>query len=180
VQAVSHQFQDSRTPFPELTQSASKAKPDRPFASHQVAVFRATVELAGIAEKNVGKIPTATLIEGHPGLVPLLDTQNDLEQSIKVYQQAASALLAADKLSGSARVTLITQAKNLLPIGASLFSNGYQKLINLRGQLGIQPPPQGPPQNPIPTPSVSASASPSAKASGNASPSARSKKHKKK
>ena len=167
VQAVSHRFQDSRTPFPELTQSAS------------LAVFRATVKLAGFAQTNVQKIPGATLISGHPDLLPLLDTQNDLEQSIAVYQQAASSLLAADKVNGSARTALMTQAKNLLPIGASMFSNGYQKLINLRGQLGIQLPAQGPPQRAIPTPPA-VSATPSAKASGTTAPSASPKKHKKK
>ena len=178
VQAVSHRFQDSRTPFPELTQSASKAKPGQPFDSRSLAVFRATVKLAGFAQTNVQKIPGATLISGHPDLLPLLDTQNDLEQSIAVYQQAASSLLAADKVNGSARTALMTQAKNLLPIGASMFSNGYQKLINLRGQLGIQLPAQGPPQRAIPTPAVSAT--PSAKASGTTAPSASPKKHKKK
>ena len=177
MQAVSQRFQDALTPFPELTSSVSSVKPDTPFPSHDVAVFRASVKLAKGAAGTVQKIDTASLISGHPKLLPLIDAQNDIVQAVNIYQQAATALLAADKASGSARTALIGQGKNLVKIGSQLFSQGYQKLTNLRVTFGITLPNQLPPP---PQPAVSAtptaSAPPSAKAS--ASPTKKSKKKK--
>ena len=182
VQSVTQPFQDSRRPFPDLTQAAAQVKPDQPFDSHSVAVFRVTPQLAGNAVNAIQKVPTAALVSGHPDLLPLIDSQNDMVQSLKVYQQASSALFAADKATGAARTALIGQGQNLLQIGATLFNNAYQKLLNLRTQFGVATPPQPPPQraSPTPSPSPTPASTPSAQASGKgakATPTKKSKNH---
>src|SRR6266540_182460 len=99
-------------------------------------------------ERNiVGQIPTSDLVAGHPGLLDLIDAQNFLTQSLKLYQQVAEILKDAAQATGDERTTLVTQAQGLLPVGATLFQDGFQKINNLKAELGI-PAPLAPPPAP--------------------------------
>jgi hypothetical protein len=178
-------------PFPELSDISAKIKQGKPLPPDLAGTGRDNAKLAGLAFDRIQKIDVATLINGHPRLLPLIDSQDYLVQSLQAYQQAGEMFQEATKLTGEGRARLLSHAKALLPVGSALFRNGYQKLVNVETALGI-PPPQAPPPQPTPapspTPTASASpsgtATPSAKASGGKkggpSPSASSHKKKKK
>jgi hypothetical protein len=178
-------------PFPELADISAKIKEGKPLPPDLAGTGRDNAKLAGFAVDHIQKIDVATLINGHPRLLPLIDSQNFLVQSLQVYQQAGEMFQEATKLTGDGRARLLAHAKALLPVGNSLFTDGYQKLVNVETSLGISPPQTPPPQPtppPSPTPtasgSPSATATPSAKASGGKkggpSPSASGHKKKKK
>jgi hypothetical protein len=168
---VTQSFQQTKVPFPDLTKQFSALKPSEPLSKDVLQLARSSGKLAGAAARTLQKIPATSLVSGHPTLVPLIDSQDFLVQSLKVYEQAARAVLAADKASGDARTALFDQAGNLLPVGADLFNSGYQRLVNVRGKLGIFPPPAAPPapSPPAASPSAAPSSTPSATASGKGS-----------
>jgi hypothetical protein len=172
-------------PFPELSDISAKIKEGKPLPDDLAGTGRDNAKLAGIASDRIEKIDVASLISGHPRLLPLIDAQTMLVQALKVYQQAGEMFREATKVTGDGRARLLSHAKDLLSVGSPLFRNGYQKIVNVESSLGIQPsqvPPTQPTPPASPTPTTSASATPSAKASGGKgtpSPSASGKKKKK-
>jgi hypothetical protein len=131
-----------------------------------VQLARSSGILAGDAAESIDKIPASTLVSGHTVLLPLIDSQEFLVQSLGVYEQASRALVAASKASGAASTALVDQAKNLLPVGSRLFTSGYQRLVNVRAELGVTGPPALPPQPSPPAQSPSASPSPTGSGKG--------------
>jgi hypothetical protein len=168
LQPVTQDFQQTKVPFPTLSQQMSSLKVSQPFPKDFVQLARSSAISARRAADTIEKIPASTLVSDHPVLLPLVDSQDFLVQSLRVYEQASQALVSASKASAGSRTALFDQAKNLLPVGANLFNSGYQRLVNVRAKLGISPPPAPPPQPspPATAPPPSPSASPSATASG--------------
>ena len=164
LQPVTQAFQQTKVPFPDLTQQMGALKPGQALTKDFVQLARSSGILAGQAARAIDKIPASTLVSGHAALLPLIDSQDFLVQSLKVYGQAARAVVAAGKASGDARTSLLDQAKSLMPVGADLFNNGYQRLVNVRAKLGVTGAPALPPQpsppatSPPPSPSPTASA----------------------
>jgi hypothetical protein len=167
LQPVTQDFQDTKVPFPDLTQQLASVKPGKALSSDLVKLARDSGSLATDAVTAINKIPASTLVSGHPRLLPLIDSQQFLVQSLKVFDQASQALVAASKTTGSGRAALVDQAQKLMPVGADLFNNGYQRLVNVRTKLGLSAPPALPPQpSAAPSPTPTATTAGSGKGSG--------------
>jgi hypothetical protein len=166
VTPVTQAFQQTKVPFPDLTQQVSALKPGQLPSKDLVQLARSSGTLAEDAAKSIGKIPATTLVSGHPALLPLIDSQAFLVQSLKVYQQASRAVVAASRASGDARSALLDQAEGLLPVGRDLFNDGYQRLVNIRTKLGLTGAPALPPQPSPPAQSPSAGPTPTGSAKG--------------
>jgi hypothetical protein len=190
IQPIATPFQDSFLPFPDLTRAFSQlqgggANVD---ASKLVTTANSNAQLALQAFNSINQIQTTDLVKGHPNLLDLIDAQNFLTQSLKLYQQVAEMLKDAAKATGDDRTTLVTQAQGLLPVGATLFQDGFQKINNLKAELGIPtslaPPPApgtltgptgptavtGPTGATAPTTAPSGKGSPKPKGSGSPKP----------
>ncbi|MDP9342883.1 MAG: hypothetical protein M3Q23_12490 [Actinomycetota bacterium] len=178
ITPVSQAFQDSFVPFPDLTQGFTQLQSGNTVQTSQlVTTANSNGKLALAAYNAINQIPVADEISGHPDLLDLVDAQSFLGQSLKLYQQLAQMMKEAAQATGDTRTALVTQAQGLLPVGATLFQDGIQKINNLRTTLGVptQPVPPPAPQPPTgltgPTGATGTpSASPSAKASGHPSP----------
>jgi hypothetical protein len=179
ITPVAQAFQDSYVPFPDLTRAFSQLQGGGTVDTNQVVTTaNSNSKLALAAYNAINQIPVANDIQGHPDLLDLIDAQNFLTQSLKLFQQVADILKDAAQATGDAQTTLVTQAQGLLSVGATLFQDGYQKINNLRTELGIPAPVVAPPgpsgptgqTSPSPSPSAKASTKPHAKRSGHASP----------
>ncbi len=149
MQPIATPFQDSYIPFPDLTRAFSQLQGggDNLDTGKIVTTANSNAKLALQAFNAISQIPTSDLVAGHPGLLDLIDAQNFLTQSLKLYQQVAEILKDAAQATGDERTTLVTQAQGLLPVGATLFQDGFQKINNLKAELGI-PAPLAPPPAP--------------------------------
>lgn len=181
LQGITTPQLDTLIPFPELSDISAKIKDGKPLPEDLAGTGRDNAKLAGLAAEQIQTIDVAALISGHRTLLPLLDAQSYIVQSLKVYQQAGTMFRQATKVTGEGRTALLDRAKDLLGVGGSLFSTGYQKVINVMSTLGVQPQLAQPPQ---PTPTFTASpgetASPKASGGKGASPSASGESKKKK
>ena len=130
---------------------------------------RSSGTLAGDAAKTIEKIPASSLVSGHPALLPLIDSQAFLVQSLKVYQHASRAVVAASRASGDDSAAFLDQAEGLFPVGRDLFNDGYQRLVNIRTDLGLTGSPALPPQPSPAAQSPSAGPTPTASAKGSKS-----------
>jgi hypothetical protein len=169
---VSTAFGTTRTPLPDLVQNIGALKAGKPIPAATVTLAQSAAKLSKSAASTIQSISTSELISGHADLLPLIDSQDFLGQSLTVFQQAATAVVAASKATGEAQTALIKQAQSLLPVAQRLFSDGYQKLTNVRTKLGVQAAPPPPPP-PSPAPSASASATPTATPTPSGSPKAK-------
>jgi hypothetical protein len=186
ITPISQPFQDSFVPFPDLTQAVTQLQSGNQVPSQLVTTVKSNGTLALDAYNSVNQIPVANQISGHPDLLDLLDAQSFLAQSLKLYQQVAQIIQDAAKATGDAQTQLVTEAQGLMPVGATLFQNGIQKINNLRIDLGVPaqaaPPPRpqvptgltGPtgPTGPTGSPSPKASGHPSGKPKGSPKPKA--------
>jgi hypothetical protein len=188
ITPVSQAFQDSFVPFPDLTQAFSQLQSGKDVKTSQlVTTANSNGKLALDAYNSISQVPVSDQISGHPDLLDLIDAQNFLGQSLKLYQQIAQLLKDAAQSTGDTRTELVTQAQGLLSVGAALFQDGIQKINNLRTDLGVPaqfappPAPQPPtavtgptgltgPTGPTATPSAKGSTKP--KGSGSAKPKA--------
>src|SRR5204862_8361858 len=135
---VSRAFQASFVPFPDLTTAVSQLQGGNSGqAAKLIAAMKANGQLASDAYNSINQIPVANQIAGDPKLLDLIDAQNFLGQSLKLYQQIAQILQDAGQATGDTQATLVTQAQGLMSVGASLFQDGIQKINNLRIDLGV-------------------------------------------
>jgi hypothetical protein len=167
LQPVAQDFQATKVPLPDLTQQLASLKPGEALPNDLVKLADESSTLAAASADAINKIPASSLVSGHSRLLPLIDSQQFLVQSLNVYQRAGRALVAASKASGSARAALVDQAQKLMPVGAALFNNGYQHLVNVRTDLGISTPPALPPQpSAAPSPTATSGKAGGGKGSG--------------
>jgi hypothetical protein len=167
LQPVTQDFQATKVPMPDLTQQLASLKPGEALPRDLVKLAGESSTLAADAADAINTIPASSLVSGHPRLLPLIDSQEFLVQSLKVYQQAGRAIVAASKASGTAQAALVDQAQKLMPVGADLFNNGYQRLVNVRTTLGVSTPPALPPQpSAAPSPTATSGKAGSGKGSG--------------
>jgi hypothetical protein len=179
ITPISTAFQDSFVPFPDLTQTVSQLQSGKNVdTSKLVTTIQSNGKLAQDAYNLINQIPVANQISDHPTLLDLIDAQNFLGQSLKLYQQIAQILQDAAQATGDTRTQLVTQAQGLMGVGATLFQDGIQKVNNLRIDLGVpaQPAPPPAPQQPTGltgptgvTASIGPTGSPSPKASAHPS-----------
>jgi hypothetical protein len=98
-----------------------------------------------IAKINVGKlVPEDADYSEAPGLrgpgatrLVLVESQYLMEQAFVLYQRVGGLMAQAATLEGKARTDLIDEAKNLTTDAQGLFRRGYEKIVTLKGQLGL-------------------------------------------
>ncbi len=178
IQPISTPTADTFTLFPSLTQALSAFKGGSLDVKGATQESQSDVSHAKQATTAILAKPAATVVSGHPDLLPLIRAQQDILSALQVYQQAAIALGSAATATGADRDAFITQAQSLVQAGGTLFLNAYQDVINVETSLGITPqiqqpvPPTAPPVQPSATTKPSAKASPTAKAKGSPKPTA--------
>ncbi len=122
-------------------------------AADQIQAIRTTTLVP--TEFNVGGID----LRGR-GLMQaeLLDAQFLIVQSFQSYQQAFALWAQATSATGDAQKALIDQVNQVASSAQVLFSRGWTKVVQVRGQLGFSPITQIQSQNPVvPTPTATAS-----------------------
>jgi hypothetical protein len=98
-----------------------------------------------IAKINVAKlVPEDADYSEAPGLrgpgatrLVLVESQYLMEQAFVLYQRVGGLMAQAATLEGKARTDLIDEAKNLTTDAQGLFRRGYEKIVTLKGQLGL-------------------------------------------
>jgi uncharacterized membrane protein YgcG len=127
---------------------------------------------AAVGAKNIENLDVTKAVSGFPDLLDLLDSQELLAGSLRVYEQIGNLMVQAANAPEDERDDIIKTAQKLIPVAGKLFTDGYQKLVNAQISAGLPPnvfpvpqPTPTPTAVPSPTPEPSASASPSAEPS---------------
>jgi hypothetical protein len=146
LSGVGQPFQTEFSPFPTLSSDISQ------FEAGTLSVSAAESKASGYAKAArdaaaaIQKIPTSQMIQGYAALVPLSDAQNSLSQALQVYEQVADQFRLAVRATGTQQRAFLAHTSALATVASSIFSSGYQKLVNVRSMFGLlttAAPPQG-------------------------------------
>ncbi|HYU58971.1 MAG TPA: hypothetical protein VEO00_13125 [Actinomycetota bacterium] len=92
------------------------------------------------AAETIGGIEVPDELRNHDYTADLLDALFLMSQGLKAYGNVAASMLLATNLDGDARADLLDSATDALADGQKLFDHGYQKLTNIRTELGVYSP----------------------------------------
>lgn len=124
-------------PFPELLADVDGLRTEEVRPRKAIRDATTFADAARAAYTRIEEIDSSRLAREQDLPLSLVEAQQLLVQSLKIYEQLAVTLRMAAEAGAEEREDLLLLAEQLIPVAADLFDSGYQKLNNERARLGL-------------------------------------------